>query len=149
MGVSRSSFYGCFGSKHATLLAAVRSYADASFARLSEAARAEPSPREAVRAMVAGLAHGDGGCHGCLLVNCITELAGQDPEVQALVHRHMERVETLMARTIAEVEPEGADDRARALISLAIGAITLRKAGLPAERVDAALERAEPLLPRS
>mgnify|MGYP000097277949 CR=1 FL=1 len=147
MDLSRSSFYCCFGSKHDAFLAAVRRYTDASYDTLADAGADAPSPAEAVRRMLRTLVRSDDGCRGCLLVNCITELAGRDPEVQALVRRHLDRVEALLADTLAEAEPEGAADLARALMSLTVGAITLRKAGLPAERIDAALDRANALLP--
>ena len=48
MGLSRSSFYACFGSKHALLMAAVRAYADERFAALTERADSCNDAREAV-----------------------------------------------------------------------------------------------------
>ena len=41
MGLSRSSFYGAFGSKHDVLLASVRLYADRIYADLQTLAAAE------------------------------------------------------------------------------------------------------------
>ncbi|SDG12162.1 transcriptional regulator, TetR family [Limimonas halophila] len=147
MGISRSSFYGCFGSKHGAMLAALRRYADDSLDRLAEVAAAERTPRAAVRAMIHAMVTTKDAHRGCLLVNCISELAARDAEITELIQRHIARVERLLAETIAEADADGAADRARALVSLTLGAITLRKAGLPPEQVDAALNRAEPLLP--
>ena len=60
MGLSRSSFYVCFGSKHALLVAAVRRYADDRYATLAERVAACADPREAVRAMLAVIANVQG-----------------------------------------------------------------------------------------
>ncbi len=152
MGLSRSSFYGCFGSKHDALLAAVQSYADASLEILSAIAREETSPRVAVRRMIRAMVETEDTCRGCLLVNCITELAPHDGRVRERIQHHLAQVESLLAETVARADatqagPTDAANQARALLALTVGAITLRKAGLPAEQVDAALARAEALLP--
>lgn len=147
MGLSRSSFYGCFGSKHDVLLAAVQSYADASLDKLSAIAREEASPRAAIRRMIRAMVETENTCRGCLLVNCVGELAARDSEVRARIQSHLTQVESLLAGIIARVERPGATECARALVALSIGAITLRKAGLSAGQVDAALTQAEALLP--
>lgn len=147
MGLSRSSFYGCFGSKRNVLLAAVRSYAATSLARLEEIEADHQSPHAALAAMVRAIADPDGGPRGCLLVNCITELAPHDPELAALSRCHIERIEGIFARLLSPAAEPAAADRARALMALAIGAITLRKAGLPKARIDALLAEARSLLP--
>lgn len=153
MGVSRSSFYACFGSKHDVLLAAIQSYADASLDKLSAIAGEEASPRAALRRMIRAMVETEDTCRGCLLVNCIAELAARDSEVRALIQSHLAQVESLLAGIVAQAErPDSiksgnASGRARALMALSIGAITLRKADLSAGQVDAALTQAEALLP--
>lgn len=149
MGLSRSSFYCCFGSKHGALMAAIRRYTDDSFAKLSEIAASESTPRTAVQAMIKAMSHPENGHRGCLLVNCITELAAHDSEVSQVTRSHLERVEKLLTDTIARQEPDRADDRARAIVSLTIGAITLCKAGMPTDKIEATLAQTEALLPRS
>ena len=52
MGLNRSSFYACFGSKHALFMAAVRLYADERFALLGDQTRSHADPLAAVRAMI-------------------------------------------------------------------------------------------------
>ena len=147
MGLSRSSFYGCFGSKHDVLLRALRAYAERSVAELTAVAQEAPSPRAALERMIRTIVETQNGDRGCLMVNCITELAPHDRAVQTVIHEHIARVEGLMAQTIAQAAPHAAADRARALVALTLGAITLRKAGLPGDQVDAALQQADPLLP--
>lgn len=149
MGLSRSSFYCCFGSKHGALMAAIRRYTDDSFAELSKIAASDASPRTAVKAMIEAMSHPENGHRGCLLVNCITELATRDPDVSQVTRNHLERVEKLLTDTIARQEPDGAADRARAIVSLTIGAITLCKAGMPTDKIEATLAQTEALLPRS
>ncbi|MBK1698146.1 TetR/AcrR family transcriptional regulator [Rhodovibrio salinarum] len=151
MGLSRSSFYCCFGAKHACLLAALRAYTDRSVTDLTTVARSAETPRAAVQAMIRSMVDTQDGCRGCLLVNCITELAGNDPEVQAVVQQHLTRIEGLIAQNLAPALPgeahETVADRARAVVAITIGAITLRKAGVPGDQIARALDQAEGLLP--
>jgi TetR/AcrR family transcriptional repressor of nem operon len=166
MGLSRSSFYACFGSKHGALLAAVERYCDASLAELRALAEAESDPRLAARALVEAVAAPEGGRRGCFLANCVTELAPHDPEVEALGRRQLARIEGLLAELlVANGRPgdeqtgdgqtgdgqtgdgqTGAESRATALLSLALGATTLRKAGVPPERLRALLVEADRLI---
>jgi TetR/AcrR family transcriptional regulator, transcriptional repressor for nem operon len=66
----------------------------------------------------------------------------------AIGHRQMVRVETLVVRqlTLAGIVPALATARARALLSMAMGATILRKAGVEAGGIDAVLSAAEPLI---
>lgn len=143
MGIGRSSLYACFGSKRGVLLAALARYSEAALAAL--AARAEAAPEAPARAMIEALADARGGPHGCLLVNCITELAPHDAEVAALGRRHFEAIELRLARALAPEDPEAGRDRARALVALALGTLTLRKSGMAPERISAALAQAAAL----
>ncbi|HET8727115.1 MAG TPA: TetR/AcrR family transcriptional regulator [Alphaproteobacteria bacterium] len=148
MGISRSSFYGCFGSKHALLVAAIRRYSDERFEALAAIASGEADPATALRAVLTALTNPNGGREGCFLVNCAAELAPHDPEVEAISRRHLERLEDLIAGLAARrgVPPGAAPARARALLSLGLGATMLRKAGTPSDRIEALLAEAEPLL---
>ncbi|MEH0072072.1 TetR/AcrR family transcriptional regulator [Pannonibacter sp. Pt2-lr] len=84
MGISRSSLYAAFGSKQDVLLAALRRYSATALETLKSIGDAPHAHRaEAVSAMLRALADPSGGKHGCLLVNCITELAPQNEEVAA------------------------------------------------------------------
>jgi len=151
-GLSRSSLYGCFGSKREVLLAALADYSEESLARLEEIAARHAGAGDKVRAIIEALVDPQGGPRGCLMVNCITELAPHDPDVRRYGRRHIEGIEGLVAALIAAADdpadPSGAADRATALVSLAVGAITLRKAGVPRARIDAVLRQAEALMPR-
>ena len=100
MGPSRSSFYGTFGSKQAVLLASLRTYVDQVFASLEACVVSEPDPIKAVRAMNTALASHFGDDRGCLLVNSVTELAPENPDMSELARSHIDRVAALMASTL-------------------------------------------------
>jgi TetR/AcrR family transcriptional repressor of nem operon len=136
MHLSRSSFYACFGSKHAVMLAAVERYADDLFARL-EAMAASMPPTEALHAILAAIADVDAGRRGCFFVNSVTELAPHDAALAAFGQHHVARTGALVAGLLerAGFAPALAQERAGALLALAIGTITLRKAGLPAAQL--------------
>ena len=147
-GLSRSSFYACFGSKHAALIAAVRRYVDERFARLQAVAASHADPCQAVRAIMTELAHPDGGERGCLFVNVVTELAPDDAELAALSRAHLERLTALLTSLLLEAG-FGSDDAARradALLSCAIGATIMRKGGISADRVGRLLAETDHLL---
>lgn len=150
MGISRSSFYAAFGSKHGVLIAALERYSAERLAALAAIA-ARPDPAPVLLRALSGLAE---DASGCLLVNCVTELAPRDPEVAALGARHLEAIEAVLARALGAGQDRDQDPdreaeaqlRARALFAFALGAQTLRKAGRPAAEIEALLAWAEPLL---
>ncbi|MBC7729372.1 MAG: TetR/AcrR family transcriptional regulator [Microbacteriaceae bacterium] len=150
MGLSRSSFYACFGSKHALLMAAVQRYADDRYATLVERVAASADPRQAVQAMLAVIADVDGGTRGCLFVNAVSELAPGDAALLALAQAHTARVGALMTTTLRRLGcAEGeASERAGALLALVMGVTTLRKTGVPPSQLVALLNQADPLIPR-
>jgi TetR/AcrR family transcriptional regulator, transcriptional repressor for nem operon len=147
MGLSRSSFYGCFKSKHQTLLMAVQHYCDSNYHNLQSLASGV-EPLSSVRSILRAMADPQGGRRGCFLVNCITALSPHDPEVIAISHHQMARVEALIAKQFAQagIAPDLASSKARALLSMAMGATMLRKAGMDAGQIEAVLVAAEPLI---
>ncbi|MGO1080668.1 TetR/AcrR family transcriptional regulator [Inquilinus sp. CA228] len=150
MNLSRSSFYGCFGSKRDTLIAAIRRYADQRFAALGERIAAEPDPGQALRRAVEAIASARGDRDGCFLINCTVELAPHDPEVEGLSRRHLERLEGLLAGLLAgqagTAVTTAVSARARALLALLTGASVMYKAGTPPAAIDELLAAAEPLM---
>lgn len=153
MRLSRSSFYACFGSKRGVLIRALKDYAAASLEILETLRTEHADPREGIRAMVRAIAAPGHGPRGCLMVNCITELALGDEEVAALARRHIGCVEAMFADLIVGDDLIGGEDRAGAerkagaLVALSMGAITMRKSGIADERIEAVLDLADPFLP--
>jgi len=145
MGLSRSSFYAAFGGKQSLFLRAVEHYSKRGIRTLKEVA--EDAGAGAVDAMLQALANPEGGSRGCLLINCITELAPHDEKVAELGRRHIGNIEEIFARAIDPANPEKARDKASAYYSLAIGTLALRKAGIPQDRIARTLKQARVVLP--
>lgn len=145
MGLSRSSFYAAFSSKQALFLRALEHYSENGLQNLRDVAGSTAG--NPVDAMMHALSNPDGGKQGCMLVNCITELAPHDEEVAAIGRRHLEKIEEIFARVLDPANPETVRDKARAYSSLAIGTLALRKAGYPAERITETLKQAREILP--
>lgn len=148
MGLSRSSFYGTFGSKQAVLLASVQIYVDRIFTSLESCARSDTNPIKAARTMFNTMTGHAGDNKGCLFVNSVTELAPGNSDLAKLARRHLDRVIALFASTLIQARfPEStAKSRATALIACAFGATILRKAGLPRASIAAMLAQADTLL---
>jgi TetR/AcrR family transcriptional repressor of nem operon len=148
MRLSRSSFYACFASKHAMLIRALSLYADGMFEALSGLARSGTEPLMSVRGILAAVADAQGGDRGCFLVNCVTELAPHDPELAGLARTHIARVSTLVAALLVQsgFPRDLAERRASALLSCAIGATMLRKAGMAAAAINALLAETDILI---
>ena len=106
---------------------------------------AEPSSQQTMMALLTALANPAGGTNGCLLVNCITELAPHDPEVRRLGSRHIAQLQSILARKLSPKDPETAMATAGALLALAIGTLTMRKSGQTSEQIEATLQQAERL----
>ena len=148
MGLSRSSFYGAFGTKHDVLLAGVRLYADGVYADLQALAAAEHPPIDCIRTVVSTMAkpHGDG--NGCLLVNSIAELAPDDVDVCEIARMQVDRVTRLLQRLLAKAghKSKASEQLSNTLIACAFGASTLRKAGLPEVALAGLLAQVDRLL---
>jgi TetR/AcrR family transcriptional repressor of nem operon len=144
MGVSRSSFYACFGSKRGALLAAFEVYNRRGLTAMQAAAAAAPDGRAAVRAVLRRMADPGGDPRGCFLVNAIAELSAADPELAAAGRSQIGRIAAVIAARLAP-RPD-AEDAALALVALGLGVSALRKAGADPERLEALLIAAEPLL---
>jgi len=144
MGLSRSSFYGTFGSKQAVFQRALAQYSRTALKNLQEVGDAHS--QDPVGAMVDALADPMGGTRGCMLINCITELAPHDEEVARIGRHHLESIEEIIATALNPADPASARDSASAYASLAIGTLALRKAGIPADRIARTLAQAKQVL---
>ncbi len=140
MGLSRSSFYGAFGNKQALFHKALSHYSRRGLKALRDVADAGGD--DPVGAIMEALANPQGGRDGCMLINCLTELAPHDDEVAALGRQHLENIDEIIARALEPSDPGQALDKARAFASLAIGTLALRKAGVPAEQISQTLKQA-------
>ncbi|WP_171120716.1 TetR/AcrR family transcriptional regulator [Ruegeria sp. HKCCA5463] len=140
MGLSRSSFYGTFGNKQALFRKALSHYSRRGLKALRDVADA--GGNDPVGAIMEALANPQGGRDGCMLINCLTELAPHDDEVADLGRHHLESIDKIIAEALEPSDPSLALDRARAYASLAIGTLALRKAGVPAEQISQTLKQA-------
>ncbi|MBO0345122.1 TetR/AcrR family transcriptional regulator [Roseibium limicola] len=143
-GLSRSSFYAAFGSKQGVLMAALKNYSVSGLAQLQKLA--ELPGDQAPMAMLEALSLPKEGPRGCLMVNCIAELAPHQEDVAELGRKHLRKIEELFAKAISPDDPDAARDKACALSALAIGTLTLRKSGMPPEQVSQALQAAKGIL---
>ncbi|OSP54696.1 TetR/AcrR family transcriptional regulator [Pseudoruegeria sp. SK021] len=146
MGISRSSLYGCFGPKRDVLLAALRHYSAERLTAFTQ--MADQADASTMRRLLSSLAETSGGSQGCLLVNCITELAPHDPEIAALGRQHIDQLGTVLATALARLGTADAPALASTFVTLALGTVTLRKAGFPATQIETTLDHAYALLSR-
>lgn len=134
--------------KHDIYLAAFRSYNETSLKALSALVQEATSAREAVLRVFGAMADTGGDRRGCFFANCVTEMAPHDPEVKELSRRQHDRIEELLATAYRHNStPAEAADKARAVMSVAIGAVQMRKAGVESARLEALVAQIEPLLP--
>ncbi|HSK38979.1 MAG TPA: TetR/AcrR family transcriptional regulator [Arenibaculum sp.] len=156
MGLSRSSFYDCFGSKHEVLISAIRRYCEHETAKLDHLT-ADGGPVRPVLASILRAAYdsstGTEPRVGCLMVNCAVELAPRDPMVEAEVRTYVDgierRIEALLRRgqQTGEVNPSH-DPRALAqsiMIALT-GLLVMSKAGRDRDTLERASGNALRLL---
>ena len=148
MGLSRSSFYACFGSKHDLLMKAVEAYADAQFSALRSVAAGFSDPLAAVRAMLEALADAEGGVRGCFFANTVSELAPHDEPLAAFARAHIGRLAGLVSDMLVDggFPRDMAPPRAAALLACAVGATALRKVGLAPSAIDALMSETDHLL---
>jgi TetR/AcrR family transcriptional repressor of nem operon len=148
MGLSRSSFYACFGSKHELLMKAVEAYADAQFDTLRAVAARFSDPLAAARALLGALADAEGGVRGCFFANTISELAPHDEPLAVFARAHISRLAGLVSDMLVDggFPRDLAQPRAAALLACAVGATALRKAGIAPSAIAALMAETDHLL---
>ena len=139
MGLSKSSFYETFGSKHELYLAALDRYRDTESAGLVALLEGPTAARDAIAAAFARVVEGAKAKdeqRGCFLNNCATELAAHDAQAAGRVATGMARIEQAFARAVArgqaagEIGSEhGAEELGRTLYCILLGLTVMAKAG--------------------
>ncbi|MEQ8348380.1 MAG: TetR/AcrR family transcriptional regulator [Sneathiellaceae bacterium] len=121
MGISRSSFYQCFGNKHDLMLATLERYGDVTLDRIAGAFADGPGFRQSLAAFlelsIAGA--GDTAGHGCYLGNCAAELAAIDSQAARQLERTFTRIAEALAEQVRIAQARGEIDRARDPVALA------------------------------
>ncbi len=146
MGLSKSSFYETFGSKHELYLAALDRYRDTEGASLIALLEGPTPARAAIETAFGHLieaAKAKGEKRGCFLNNCATELGAHDPQAAGRVAQGMARIEQAFARAVArgqtagEIASErGAEELGRYLYCILLGLTVMAKAGRDARAME-------------
>jgi len=109
-GLSRGSLYKAFGDKKGLLLAALDQYMARGLQLTAELLSQPGSARATIRASLlryAGLASGNDGRRGCLVVALATELAAHDPDIAERTGRMFRRLQQLYAAAIVRGQASG------------------------------------------
>jgi len=151
MRLSKSSFYECFGSKRAVLLAALKRYSTRKLAETRCHFKAA-GPVAPLLAAWLGLgidpaAHRPGERCGCLIVNVAVELAPHDAEIESAVRSHLDALAACLAEVIARGQADRSlalyNDPARSadlLLNLVAGLQVLSKSGVETARLAAIID---------
>lgn len=146
MGLSKSSFYQCFGSKREALLAALSRYSVRGLAEarlhFSVAGPVAPLLAAWVRHSIdAGVCRPGQRC-GCLIVNVAVELAPHDREIEDAVRDHLDKLADFLAGEIARGHHDGSVPQrfesaqsADMLLNLVAGLQVLAKGGVEPQRL--------------
>ena len=118
MGLSKSSFYETFGSKHALFLRALAQYQDQRAAEIGTRLAGGPSARAAIEALFRGVVACE-QAKGCMTCNEAVELAARDPEVEAQVGAALAEFETQLQETITRGQRDGSIGRTQDAATLA------------------------------
>ncbi len=111
-------------------------------ARMNAAAGEESDPRRAALAILQIVACTEEPEQGCLFGNSATELLPNDIQVLGLARNYLGKVDKLVSGLLRRAGFSTAEARCRsgAMLALATGAVTLRKAGEPASRIGSMLD---------
>jgi len=151
MGLSKSSFYECFGSKREALLAALSRYSEREMAEtrrhFSAAAPVAVLLAEWVRHSIDPAACRPSQRCGCLIVNIAVELAPHDREIEDAVRHHLDLLTAFLAETIQRGNADGSipsgfepAHSADMLLNLIAGIQVLAKGGVETHRLAAIID---------
>ncbi len=135
VGLNRASLYNAFGDKRGLFLACLDHYGGREIAAaidlLSGPGVGEPKIRKLFNGPIRAVQSGKDR-RGCLLCNTAVELAPHDPQVEAAVMRHLDRLRDAIAATLADGRSrKEAIRRADQLTAGYMGLHVMAKAGAP------------------
>ncbi len=108
MGISKSSFYDTFGSKHALYLASLERYRAAMHERLLAGLESEAPARAAIAAVFAHIVEAaEGDRRGCFIGNCASEMAPHDAAAARQVTAGLDRLEAAYAAAVERGQRAG------------------------------------------
>lgn len=112
MGLSKSSLYETFGSKHELYLATLDHYNRTVTAKhVATAIGAHASPKAGIAAVFDGLIDSmvtsQGGCCGCFLNNSAVEVAPRDPAAARRVCDGLDQVESAFCEALGRARAAG------------------------------------------
>ena len=146
MGISKSSFYEAFGSKHALFLATIERYGETAAERtvgLLENSTWAKGAIAAVFEFVIDGATAEGPRRGCFINNCAVESASRDGAVASRVIGCLDRIEAAFENAVSRGQeaddiPSGHDAQAlaRFLASSLQGLIGTAKANPDKAKLD-------------
>jgi TetR/AcrR family transcriptional repressor of nem operon len=108
-GLSRSSLYGTFESKHGLYQCALRRYEAVTTANVELLSRDAPAP-DLIRELLLGVVGDelrDPKRRGCMVANASLELAGHDDEVADLVAHNLQRLQKALEALIDRGQQSG------------------------------------------
>lgn len=108
MGISKSSFYDTFASKHDLFLAAIERYGAAATERMAADLEVDGSAREAIAAVFARATDcANGERRGCFVGNCAVEVSPHDPAVAARIAAVISRSERAFEKAVRRGQKAG------------------------------------------
>ena len=146
MGISKSSFYETFGSKHELFLATIEHYGETAAERTAGLLEKSTWAKGAIASVfefVIDSATAEGERRGCFINNCAVESASHDGAVASRVIGCLTRLETAFENAVSRGQEAGDITRdhdsktlARFLTSSLHGVIVTAKANPAKEKLD-------------
>ncbi len=110
MGISKSSFYETFGSKHALFLATIERYGDTAAERTVGVLENSTGAKAAIASVfefIIDSATAEGERRGCFINNCAVESASHDADVASRVVTCMTRLEAAFESAVSRGQEAG------------------------------------------
>lgn len=144
-GLQPGSLYGVYASKRGLYLAALRRYLDDVLDEGSARIETGPSGLAGIRDYFGHVADGIlGGKRrwGCLGTNGFMEMGARDPDVQAIMSAHFERLRGNFQGALERDGVADAENAARYLVCVAQGLNVMARTAPDRQALDAIVERA-------
>ncbi len=146
MGISKSSFYQAFRSKHEIFERCLQMFRLRQVELMTGALQKAPSGRAFLRSMLRSAAHETTTAvppKGCLIMNTASEFSGRDPVISKLVEDGTKCFAKVFQAAIERAQSEGEVDQsknsqilARFMVTTMSGLKTMAKAGMPGSAIE-------------